>query len=224
MSYAARLTARPAQVNHAAPTGQHKLEVGSKRDSYFYIPPQYTPATPAPLALLLHGAGGHAHHGLGLLQHLADDNGMILVAPAATAQTWDVIARRAYGPDVALLDQALAHVFLHYAVDPARLAIGGFSDGASYALSVGLANGEVFTHVIAFSPGFIAAVMPQGQPEIFISHGTRDDVLPIDFCSRKIVPMLQHAGYAVTYQEFEGGHTIPGEVAQSAVNWFLNRG
>src|SRR4051794_4330148 len=126
MSYAARLNARPSRVAHAAPTGQHKLDLGSRRDSYFYVAPQYLPAHPAPLALLLHGAGGHAHHGLGLLQHLADDNGMILVAPASVAQTWDVIARRAYGPDVALLDQALAYVFGQYAVDPSRLAIGGF--------------------------------------------------------------------------------------------------
>jgi predicted esterase len=223
MSYAARLNARPSRVAHPAPTGQHKLDVGSRRDSYFYVPPRYLPAHPAPLALLLHGAGGHAHHGLGLLQHLADDNGMILVAPASTAQTWDVIARRAYGPDVALLDQALTHVFGHYAVDPTRLAIGGFSDGASYALSVGLANGDLFTHIIAFSPGFIAPISPQGQPKVFISHGIRDDVLPIDFCSRKIVPQLRHAAYSVTYKEFEGGHAIPDEVAQFAVDWFMGR-
>jgi phospholipase/carboxylesterase len=175
------------------------------------------------LVLLLHGAGGHAHHGLGLLQHLADDNGMILVAPASEAQTWDVIISRAYGPDVALVDQALAHVFEHYAVDPQHLAIGGFSDGASYALSVGLANGDLFTHVIAFSPGFIAPLTPQGQPKVFISHGTTDDVLPIDVCSRRIVPLLRRAEYSVMYDEFDGGHTIPGEVAQFAVNWFLDR-
>jgi phospholipase/carboxylesterase len=48
------------------------------------------------LALLLHGAGGHAHQGLALLQHLADHNRMILVAPASAAQTWDVIAGYAY--------------------------------------------------------------------------------------------------------------------------------
>jgi predicted esterase len=223
MSYDAHLHARPSRVTDTSPLGQHKLDAGSRRDSYFYIPPRYHPAQPAPLVLLLHGAGGHAHQGLGLLQHLADDNGMILVAPASAEQTWDVIARRAYGPDVALLDKALTQVFGHYTVDPSHLAIGGFSDGASYALSVGLANGDLFTHVIAFSPGFIAPLSPQGQPKVFISHGTRDDVLPINACSRKIVPRLQQAKYAVTYDEFDGGHTIPGEVAQSAVNWFLDR-
>jgi predicted esterase len=219
----ATLNARPFRVTETAETGLHKLDVGSRRDSYFYIPPQYRPAHPAPLVLLLHGAGGHAHHGLELLQHLADDNGMILIAPASAAQTWDVIAGRAYGPDVSLVDQALAHVFEHYSVDPSHLAIGGFSDGASYALSVGLANGDLFTHVIAFSPGFIAPLSPQGKPKVFISHGTGDQVLPIDPCSRKIVPRLRQADYPVTYEEFDGGHAIPGKVAQFAVNWFMDR-
>lgn len=223
MSYAARLHARPARVTHAAPTGRHKLEVSGERDSYIYVPPGYQAAIPAPLALLLHGAGGHAHHGLGLLQHLADDNGVILVAPASTMHTWDVIAKRAYGHDVALLDETLAYVFERYAVDPLHLAIGGFSDGASYALSVGLANGELFSHVIAFSPGFIAQVVPQGQPKVYVSHGTRDNVLPIDFCSRKLIPQLRQAGYAVTYDEFDGGHTIPADIAQSAMDWFMGR-
>jgi len=219
----ARLHSRPAEVRAAAPAGQHQLDIGSRRDSYFYVPVHYHPAQPAPLVLLLHGAGGHAHHGLDLLRHLADDNGMILVAPASVAHTWDVIAGRTYGPDVSLLDRSLAHVFKHYAVDTAHLAIGGFSDGASYALSVGLGNGDLFTHVIAFSPGFIAQVSPQGQPRVFVSHGTADDILPIGPCSRRIVPLLQQAGYEVAYEEFDGGHVIPDNVARRATAWFLRQ-
>lgn len=43
------------------------------------------------------------------------------------------------------------------AIDPAHVAIGGFSDGASCALSLGLVNGDLFTHVMAFSPGLVVA-------------------------------------------------------------------
>jgi len=221
MSYSAHLRARPVPVTQAAPAGLQPLKLGSKRDSYLYVPLQYDPARPAPLVLLLHGAGGHAHHGLALLQHLADDKHMLLVAPASAGQTWDVILHRSYGTDTALLDQALEQVFRHYAVDASHIAIGGFSDGASYALSLGLANGELFRHVIAFSPGFIAPVTPRGQPRIFISHGRHDNVLPIDPCSRRIVPQLQQAGYELAYHEFNGAHEIPGEIAQKAVDWFL---
>jgi phospholipase/carboxylesterase len=221
MTHEASLHARPKQVTTPAPVGLQPLKSGSQRDSYYYVPPQYRPAHPAPLVLLLHGAGGHSHHGLDILQHLADDNGLILVAPASTGQSWDVIVERAYGTDVALIDQALTQIFNRYAVDVSRTAIGGVSDGASYALSLGVPNGDLFTHVVAFSPGFFVPSSPRGRPKIFISHGTRDNVLPIAPCSRKIVPQLEQGGYDVTYHEFNGGHTIPPETARQAVEWML---
>jgi phospholipase/carboxylesterase len=217
------LHARPSAVEKVGPSGLQKLNIGSRRDSYFYVRPHADSALPMPLVLLLHGAGGHAHHGLGLLEHLADDNRMILAAPASTASTWDVIAKRTYGPDVALLNETLKYMFENYPVDPSHLAIGGFSDGASYALTVGLANGDLFTHVIAFSPGFIAPMSPRGEPGIFVSHGTRDIVLPIGPCSRSIVSQLRQAEYSVMYDEFDDGHAIPEEVAAFAVNWFMDR-
>jgi len=100
------------------------------------------------------------------------------------------------------------------------VALAGVSDGASYALSLGIANGDVFTHLIAFSPGFVSPPGQQGQPRVFISHGTADPILPIDACSRRIAPGLHQAGYDVTYLEFDGGHTVPPEIANEAWNWF----
>jgi phospholipase/carboxylesterase len=101
-----------------------------------------------------------------------------------------------------------------------RLAIGGFSDGASYALSLGITNADLFTHVIAFSPGFMAPAGYTGSPRLFISHGMRDGVLPIDRCSRRIVPELERCGYDMLYREFDGRHTILPEIASVAVGWF----
>jgi phospholipase/carboxylesterase len=73
-------------------------------------------------------------------------------------------------------------------VDARRLAVTGFSEGVSYVLSVGLPNGDLFTHVIAFSPGFASSAAYRGKPPVFVSHGTRDKVLPIDRCSRRSSP------------------------------------
>jgi phospholipase/carboxylesterase len=46
-------------------------------------------------------------------------------------------------------------------------------------------------------------------------------VLPIEACSRKIVPLAKRAGYRVWYREFNGPHTVPREIADEAMDWFL---
>lgn len=217
---AARLRVRPMVTTEGAPVGLRRLGLTDTRDTLLYVPAGYQADRPAPLAVMLHGAGGAAEGGLSLLQALADAHGLLIIAPASRGQTWDLLLRD-YGPDVALIDRALEQTFAQYAVDAARLAIGGFSDGASYALSLGLTNGDLFTHVIAFSPGFAAPADQQGAPRLFISHGTRDAVLPIDRCSRRIVPQMQQAGYDVVYHEFDGPHTIPPAIAQAALAWYL---
>jgi predicted esterase len=195
------------------------LGLSASRDGFLYVPTGYQADRPAPLVLMLHGAGGNARGGLTPFLHLADAAGLILLAPSSRGQTWDIILDR-YGPDITVIDQALEQTFSRYAVDPAHIAISGFSDGASYALSVGITNGDLFTHVIAFSPGFMAPAGQQGTPSLFISHGTRDSVLPINACSRKIVPQLTSAGYDVLYREFDGPHTIPPAIAREALTWF----
>lgn len=224
MAYDIHLRARPTEITRRAPTGLQALNFGSKRDrSYFYIPQQYQPQQPSPLVLILHGAGGHARHALPLLQNMADKVGLIVVTPTSNWHTWDMIIGRAYGPDVQMLDESLERVCDDYAVDPTHLAVGGFSDGASCALSLGVTNGDLFTHVIAFSPGFLVPAPQHEYPQFFISHGKNDDVLPITACSRYIVSRLKHAGCEVDYHEFEGGHSVPPEIAQAAVNWFVRK-
>jgi phospholipase/carboxylesterase len=79
-----------------------------------------------------------------------------------------------FGPDVEYLDRALIRVFELLTLDRRPLTLSGFSDGASYALSLGLANGDLFTHLAAFSPGFIAPAPSIGTPRIFISHGINE--------------------------------------------------
>jgi predicted esterase len=211
-------------VTAGAPVGLQKLGIGGRRDSYLFVPQHYAPDRPMALVLLLHGAGGHAHDGLRVLLHLAEHNSLLLVAPDSHAITWDIISSGSYGRDRELADRALEHVFGAYAIDEQHVGIGGFSDGASNALSLGLANGDLFTHVLAFSPGFVGPMSPVGRPAVFISHGRADAVLPIDACSRTIVPRLRQAGYQVCYDEFDGPHVIPPDVAQHAVSWFLGHG
>lgn len=217
-----RLLVRPKSPTGTAKIGLQPLGLDGKRDGFLYVPPTYQAQRPAPMVLMLHGAGSNARNGLAPFRHLADAFGLILLAPDSRYQTWDIIVG-GYGADITFIDSALEQTFSRYAVDPARIAIEGFSDGASYALSVGITNGDLFTHVIVFSPGFMIPVEQRGKPSLFISHGKSDNVLPIDRCSRKIVPQLERAGYDLRYQEFNGSHTVPGEIADSALAWFTAR-
>jgi predicted esterase len=191
---------------------------GAGTEALLYVPAGYSPGTPAPLVLALHGAGGTAQHGLDPLHGLVDDRGFVLLAVGSAARTWDVIAG-GFGADVRAIDSALAGVFSRVAVDPERIVASGFSDGASYALSLGLTNGDLFKRIVAFSPGFMAPGTPHGVPRVFVSHGTHDSVLRIDACSRRLVPRLRHARYPVEYREFDGGHTIPPQIALDAARW-----
>jgi phospholipase/carboxylesterase len=222
-----RLLSRPLRVSaERAPVGLHApgTEAGPA-EGYLYVPAGYREQTPTPLVLLLHGAGEDARDGLAQLRGQADEAGLILLVLGSRGPTWDLILNRArYGPDIAAIDRALGHAFSRCAVDPARVGVGGYSDGASYALALGLANGDLFSHVLAFSPGFLAPTDQTGSPRIFVSHGTRDRWLPIDTCSRRIVPRLKRTGYDVRYREFEGGHVVPPTVAREAASWFADRG
>ena len=213
------LGVRPRKPARLSNPGEHALGLTRDRDGVLIVPRRYSPDTPAPLALMLHGAGGRAQR-LASRFAMADALGVILLIPDSRGGTWDAI-RGPFGADVDFIGRALEHTFDRCAVDPRKIAIGGFSDGATYALSLGLDNGSLFTHVLAFSPGFTAHRRPQGRPRIFISHGKSDNVLPIDACSRRIVPQLEDAGYAVTYKEFDGPHTVPEPIAQDAFKWFV---
>ena len=193
------------------------LDVG--RDGILYVPD--TVERGATLLVYLHGAGGSARRELRLALAAADEYGVILAAPDSRGPTWDVIAG-GLGPDVLFIDRMLESLAGRCDFDPGRLAIGGVSDGASYALSLGLTNGDLFTSIVAFSPGFVATAAVVGRPRIFVSHGTNDQVLPIDACSRRFVPMLRNEGYEVEYAEFEGGHNVPPLIADRGFRWLVS--
>src|SRR4028119_1318727 len=64
------ITARP---NNNTPkddvaTGKQSLRLDTKRDGLIYVPKNYNKEKPAALAVMLHGAGGNAEHGLSLIR------------------------------------------------------------------------------------------------------------------------------------------------------------
>jgi len=213
-----RISARPHPPTKSATPGLQPMGLDKTRDALLYVPKRYRADVPAPLAVLLHGAGQAADELTGPMQPLADETGMVLVAPNSRDSSWD-IRYGAFGPDIVFINKMLERVFDQVRVNASRISICGFSDGASYALSIGLINGDLFGHVLAMSPGFMVDPHPVGKPKIFVTHGTRDQILDIDRTSRVLVPSLRKGGYDVEYHEFDGRHQVSPPLLKDAVTW-----
>jgi predicted esterase len=214
----AQLTARPGAPTLSISPGSHQLGFGSARDGMLYVPASYRQGEALPLVVLLHGATGAASNWFGSYSARADAHRFLMLAPDSREYTWDVV-NGSWGADVAFINAALLWVFQRCAIAPGKIALAGFSDGASYSLSLGLANGDLFSHVVAYSPGFFRKAPAYGRPPIWISHGRQDPVLPIDQTSRRLVPLLRSYGYQVQLAEFDGGHEVPPAMSDAALNW-----
>ena len=216
------ITAQPAAPTSSIADGYTQLGIATPRDAYVYVPPAYDPAVPAPLLVLLHQAGGdRSVWATTTIEGIADGAGLIVLAVDSRYPTWDVLQTGAYDVDVAFLNQALLHVFERVNVDPVRVAIGGFSDGASEALGIGIANAGLFRKIIAFSPGALILPFSRGSPDVFVSHGDADPVISIITVRDNIVPRLRSNGMAVQFLTFQGGHAMPAAVQLEAFNWLL---
>jgi len=226
-----RLRARPHAPGESSATSSNlspnssigkpiKLGLDRKRDALLYTPKSAT-NSPLPLLLFLHGATQSADDMFWYLDSAPEEAGVAILAPNSRETTWDAITG-SFGPDVEFLNRALEQVFETVAIDTARIAVGGFSDGATYAIGLGLINGDLFRRVAAFSPGFVIDGAAQGKPRFFISHGTRDRILPIDRCGRRVAADLKARGYEVTFREFDGGHGIPADVMREGLRWVAN--
>jgi phospholipase/carboxylesterase len=213
-----RLTARPRTGVKTSATGEIKLGLDGERDAVLQIP-NNAGQSPLPLFVMLHGATQSAGDMFWYLGSAHEEAGVAVLAPNSRDTTWDAIGGSGFGMDVGYLNRALERVFETTAIDPARVSIGGFSDGASYGLSLGLINGDLFNTIVAFSPGFVIHGDLNGQPRIYISHGTHDHILPIDRCGRRLAAGLKSYGYDVTFREFDGDHEIPAEVAREGLSF-----
>ena len=216
-----RLSFTPAQLTKAPfPPGRNHLTIASDRDAILFVPTGLDDTAPVPLFVMFHGAGGFPEKVLPFLEEHAERHKFLLLAPHSMFATWDIVIG-GHGPDLERLHQALAEVTSRYRINPAHLAFGGFSDGASYALSTGITNGDLVSHVIAFSGGFMSIFTQEGAPKVFIAHGLVDEQLPVETAGRANATKLKAAGYDVQYVEFNGLHVIEPVIVGLAVEFFL---
>jgi predicted esterase len=103
----------------------------------------------------------------------------------------------------------------------------GFSQGATYAFLAGFYNADVFGGVISFGLAELERewfTVSGGSLEdaqhlpVLLMHGTEDARAPIAVSNRAL-EMLQSAGYDVTLQPFQGGHTVNREQLLQVRDW-----
>lgn len=218
-----RLTARPGKPTEPWTAGLTPLW-DTKPGAFLYIPKSYDPSKPTPLMVALHGAGQRASVSLRVWTPQADAAGFVLLVPESGGMTWDAI-RGEYGEDPARIDQALKLVFQRVNVDPARIVMEGFSDGATYGIGLALNNRDLFTRIVGNSPGFITRYDRRAggpRPKIYISHGYADPILPYERAGPRVAAQLRADGYSVQFRDFEGGHTVPVDVAGEVARFVMN--
>jgi phospholipase/carboxylesterase len=210
-------TASTTAADKSCNPGVHDLTLSNGQAARLHVTPGDGPRA---LIVALHGSGGTPAGAIEAFSGAWDVPGLVLIAPASKGQTWSIL-RSEQDLDLESVNLALAEAYERCTIDRKRIAIGGFSDGATYALTLGVSNGDLFPAVIAFSPGGVVAGKQRGTPRFFVSHGTHDSVLPIARAGDAVVKKLRNAGYDVTYRRFRGDHEVSAATSKAAVRWFL---
>ncbi len=101
-----------------------------------------------------------------------------------------------------------------YPIDANNVTLIGFSQGCILSYAVALSYPEKVQRVVAMSGYFNPEIAVEDYTEndlsnlkIFASHGTVDQVIPVEW-ARKSIPMLQVLGIEIVFKEYMVGHGV----------------
>lgn len=208
---------------------------------YLHRPPAEPAGTAAPLLVLLHGVGSNEED----LYQLADQfdprffvaslRAPYSIGPGAHA--WFSVQ---FGPDGPMHDPVLAEdsrqalienlprLAADHGLDPARIYLCGFSQGAIMGTYLMLTEPGMVAGLAAMSgrvlPEAIEKRAPDselaGRPVLWV-HGTQDQVLPIRF-GRAAQDSLSRLPLDFEYAEFDMPHTVT-QASLGRVSGWLSR-
>lgn len=193
---------------------------------YLLLPESLAPGRVYPLLTVFHGAGRQDELLVRAYRDEPAARDAVFFIPRSTSPTWDLLVGLDR-PDLDFLEQAYTEIYRRVRVDHRRQALIGYSDGASYALAVGLSNPRLFAAVMGWAAGFVvfdrAAVGPADpRPRILLEHGTHDQVFPFEEIALRNCALLRRLGYEVELRVDEGGIHWPSRAFQpAALDWFF---
>lgn len=219
----------PASVearDEPVPTGIVEIEQGAAR-AVLLTPERIVADRRYPLVTVLHGAGRQDEMLTRLLHEEPERRQALFLVPRSVAPTWDLIAGTPR-TDLPFLEYALSLIERRYPIDPASRVMMGYSDGASYALSVGLSNPQHFDALIGWAAGFVvldrANLDPRApRPRLYLEYGTSDPLFPFEQIALPMRDNLMKAGYDLTFSVDEGGRHWPsGTFHTEALDWYFS--
>ena len=195
-----------------------------------------------PLLLLIHGYGSNEQDLFSFAEELPETHYVISVRAPFDLQygsyAWYAINFDADENKFSDLNQAkksrdllvqfIDELIEKYPIDSNNITLIGFSQGSILSYSVALSYPKKIRKVVAFS-GYLNAdmILPGiekrdfSQLQIFASHGTQDQVIPVEW-ARKTKPFLDQLGIENIYREYPIGHGISPQNFFDFKNWLLN--
>ena len=195
---------------------------------FLYVPPTLNRHQPHPAMVFLQGSGGNFKAYTWLLSKVADELGIILIAPSYGIGNW-------HEPDTsALIQSVLEDAAKIASIDQDQLHLMGLSNGGLGVSLAGRALGDKFQSLTFLSPVFqdMSVSSPEftghwrGRPVLVIS-GILDDRVPFNYVAAT-VEMMQRAGIAVTLKPVDNaGHFMlfshRGDVIKTITGWLRER-
>ena len=192
-----------------------------------------------PLLLLLHGYGSNEEDLFSFADELPEEYYVISVrAPYKMmygSYAWYSINFDADENKFSDIEQAkesrdlivyfLDELMAKFPIDTKKVTLIGFSQGCILSYAVALSFPEKIQRVVAMSGYFNAEIASEGFEQndfsnlkIFASHGSVDQVVPVDW-ARKAAPAMQQLGIDIVYKEYPVGHGVAPQNFFDFKNW-----
>lgn len=179
-------------------TTQHVQAANRPRTYLQVVPDGYDPRTPYPLVMVLHGGGGNAAGARAQtdLEKVASGKA-IFVYPEGGGGTWNLDDPTATNADVAFFDAMLLALHNGLCVDPKRVFITGFSNGAYMANQLACKRGERIRGIVTHAGG--------GPYE---TNGTYDQTGHLQCPGKSVAALVVHGNSDHTVLPTEGDKSI----------------
>lgn len=195
----------------------------------------------APAVVVIHGRGANERDLLPIAERLPDSLHVLSVRAPDRLQggyTWYDLDLSAGGLHASQPDEEgfrrsldLLHEFVDWAIDsydldPDRMGLLGFSQGAITSLSALIERPERYSWVVALH-GYLAASHEEraenaaGKP-VFVGAGESDQIIPVDRAERA-ASLLREAGADVRFERYRVGHGTTPEEIEDVAEWVNER-